>query len=134
MITIVSTLTLLLSFRVRSRTSLELELVARRHQVTVLRRRLWCKRQKRGIFAGNSSLEEANLHADDLFKGHHFDPEIIILWVRWDLSFKVNFRDLVEMMAERGFCLAHTTIMRWIARYVPEFEMPDGVVVTQAFA
>jgi transposase-like protein len=59
---------------------------------------------------------------DDLFKGRHFDREIIILCVRWYLRFKLSFRDLVGMMAERGLSLAHTTIMRWIQRYVPEFE------------
>jgi len=59
---------------------------------------------------------------DDLFKGRHFDREIIILCVRWYLRFKLSFRDLVEMMAERELSLAHTTIMRWIQRYVPEFE------------
>ncbi len=57
-----------------------------------------------------------------LFKGCHFDREIIILCVRWYLRFKLSFRDLVEMIAERGISLAHTTIMRWIQRYVPEFE------------
>ena len=59
---------------------------------------------------------------DNLFKGRQFDRDIIILCVRWYLRFKLSFRDLVEMMAERGISLAHTTIMRWIARYVPEFE------------
>ena len=58
----------------------------------------------------------------DLFKGRHFDREIIILCVRWYLRFKLSFRDLVEIMAERGISMAHTTIMRWIVRYVPEFE------------
>jgi transposase-like protein len=62
------------------------------------------------------------LSMDNLFQGRHFDREIIILCVRWYLRFKLSFRDLVEMMAERGVSLAHTTIMRWIARYVPEFE------------
>ncbi|MGH9745543.1 MAG: IS6 family transposase [Candidatus Acidiferrales bacterium] len=62
------------------------------------------------------------LSLDDLFKGRHFDRDIIILCVRWYLRFKLSFRDLVEMMAERGISLAHTTIMRWIQRYVPEFE------------
>jgi len=66
--------------------------------------------------------ETQMLSMDDLFKGRHFDREIIILCVRWYLRFKLSFRDLVEMMAERGISLAHTTIMRWIARYVPEFE------------
>jgi transposase-like protein len=59
---------------------------------------------------------------DELFKGRHFDREIIILCVRWYLRYKLSFRDLVEMMAERGLSLAHTTILRWIQRYAPEFE------------
>ena len=50
------------------------------------------------------------LSMDDLFKGRQFDREIIILCVRWYLRFKLSFRDLVEMMAERGISLAHTTI------------------------
>jgi transposase-like protein len=62
------------------------------------------------------------LSADELFKGRHFDREIIVLCVRWYLRYKLSFRDLVEMMAERGLSLAHTTITRWIQRYVPEFE------------
>jgi len=62
------------------------------------------------------------LNIEDLFKGRHFDREIIILCVRWYLRFKLSFRDLVEMMVERGISLAHTTIMRWIQRYVPDFE------------
>src|SRR3984885_755623 len=62
------------------------------------------------------------LNIDALFKGRHFDREIIVLCVRWYLRYKLSFRDLVEMMAERGLSLAHTTIMRWIQRYIPEFE------------
>src|ERR1700733_10831554 len=62
------------------------------------------------------------LSVDELFKGRHFDREIIVLCVRWYLRYKLSFRDLVEMMAERGLSLAHTTIMQWIQRYVPEFE------------
>jgi transposase-like protein len=61
------------------------------------------------------------LSIDDLFKGRHFDREII-LCARWYLRFKLSFRDLVEMMAARGSSLAHTTIMRWIQRYVLVFE------------
>ena len=59
---------------------------------------------------------------DGLFKGRHFDQGIIVLCVRWYLRYKLSFRDLAEMMAERGLSLAHTTIMRWIQCYVPEFE------------
>jgi transposase-like protein len=54
--------------------------------------------------------------------GSHFDREVIVLCVRWYLRFKLSSRDLVEMMAERGLSLAHTTIMRWVPHYAPEFE------------
>jgi transposase-like protein len=60
------------------------------------------------------------------FKGRHFDHEIIVLCVRWYLTFKLSSRDLVQMMAERGIALAHTTILRWVQRYVPEFEKRWG--------
>jgi transposase-like protein len=41
--------------------------------------------------------------------------------VRWYLRYKLSLRDLVEMIAERGLSLAHTTILRWVRRYTPEF-------------
>src|ERR1035438_8880514 len=58
----------------------------------------------------------------DLFAGRHFDRDAIILCVRWYLCYKLSFRDLVEMMCERGLHLSHITIMRWVQRYAPEFE------------
>src|ERR1043165_4958702 len=58
---------------------------------------------------------------EELFKGRHFDQEIVVLCVRWYLSFKLSYRDLVAMMAERGISLAHTTILRWVQHYTPEF-------------
>jgi transposase-like protein len=42
------------------------------------------------------------LSLDELFEGRHFDREIIVLCVRRYLRYKLSFRDLVEMMAERG--------------------------------
>ena len=59
---------------------------------------------------------------EELFKGRHFDREILVLCVRWYLSFKLSFRDLVAMMSERGIGIAHTTILRWVQHYTPEFE------------
>ncbi|WP_429524251.1 IS6 family transposase [Paraburkholderia youngii] len=58
---------------------------------------------------------------DELFAGRHFDRDVIILCVRWCLRYKLSLRDLVEMMAERGLSLAHTTILRWVRRFAPEF-------------
>jgi transposase-like protein len=59
---------------------------------------------------------------EDLFKGRHFDGQIIILCVTWYTSFKLSFRDLMIMMADRGISVTHTTILRWSQHYLPEFE------------
>ena len=59
---------------------------------------------------------------EELFKGRHFDQEIVVLCVRWYLSFKLSFRDLVAMMSERGIGIAHTTILRWVQHYTAEFQ------------
>jgi transposase-like protein len=56
------------------------------------------------------------------FKRRQFDQEIIVLCVRWYLRYKLSTCDLVEMMAERGVILVHTTILRWVQHYEPEFE------------
>jgi transposase, IS6 family len=55
-----------------------------------------------------------------LFKGRHFEAEIIVLCVRWYLRFGLSFRNLEEMMAERNLSVDHVTIWRWVQRYSPE--------------
>jgi transposase-like protein len=67
-------------------------------------------------------MAKSPIGLDKLFKGRHFEREIIILCIRWYLRFKLSFRDLVEMMAERGLSLAHTTVMRWVQNFALEFE------------
>jgi transposase-like protein len=62
------------------------------------------------------------ISAEDLFQDRPFDPEIIVLCVRWYLRYKLGTRDLVERMAERGIALMPTTILRRVQRDVPEFE------------
>jgi transposase-like protein len=59
---------------------------------------------------------------DPIYRGRRFQPEIIELCVRWYLTYRLSYRDLVEMLAERGVTVSHTTIYRWVQRYVPEFE------------
>ena len=56
------------------------------------------------------------------FKGRHFAADIILLCVRWYLRYSLSYRDLEEMMAERGLPVDHTTIYRWVQRYAPELE------------
>lgn len=62
------------------------------------------------------------LSKSDLFKGRHFEQEIIVLWVRWYLRYKLSYRDMAEMMADRGLSISHTTILRWVQRYASEFD------------
>lgn len=50
----------------------------------------------------------------------HYQPDIILLTVRWYLRYNPSFRDLVEMMEERGLFIAHTTIMHLVHQYDPE--------------
>ncbi|WP_230577070.1 IS6 family transposase, partial [Bacillus rhizoplanae] len=56
------------------------------------------------------------------FKWKHYEPEIILLAVRWYLRYSLSYRDLVEMMEERGLSISHTTIMRWVHQYGPELD------------
>jgi transposase-like protein len=58
----------------------------------------------------------------NLFKQKYYQPDIILLTVRWYLWYNLSFRDVVEMMEERGLSIAHTTIMRWVHRYGPELD------------
>ncbi len=56
------------------------------------------------------------------FKWRHHEPEIILYCVRWYLRYSLSYRDLAEMMQERGLEVVHTTIYRWILHYAPEWE------------
>src|SRR5262245_53409239 len=68
-----------------------------------------------------------------LFAGRWFDDEVILLCLRWYLRFKLSYRDLVEILGERGLFIAHSTILRWVVRYAAlceerwrRFERPVG--------
>jgi transposase, IS6 family len=56
------------------------------------------------------------------FKWRHFEAEIILLCVRWYIRYALSYRDLEEMMRERGLSVDHTTIYRWVQSYAPELE------------
>ena len=58
----------------------------------------------------------------NLFIWKHFEKEIILLCVRWYLKYPLSYRNLVEMMKERGIEVTHTTIMRWVHQYSPILE------------
>jgi transposase, IS6 family len=54
-----------------------------------------------------------------LFRGRHFEDVIIMLCVRWYLRHSLSYQHLEEIMAERGLCVDHVTIWRWVQRYAP---------------
>ncbi|GFZ76064.1 hypothetical protein GCM10008018_21970 [Paenibacillus marchantiophytorum] len=58
----------------------------------------------------------------DLFKWKQYESEVILLTVTWYLKYSLSYRDLVEMMEERGLRMAHTTIMRWVHEFGPELD------------
>ncbi len=62
------------------------------------------------------------MSADTPFKWRHFQPELIILNVRWYLRYSLSYRNLEEMMAERGLSVERSTIARWVGRYAPELD------------
>lgn len=59
---------------------------------------------------------------DPIYRRRRFSVETIELCVRWYITYRLSYRDLVAMMAERGIVVSHTTVMRWVLRYVPEYE------------
>jgi transposase-like protein len=59
---------------------------------------------------------------DPIYRRRRFPAETIELCVRWYITYRLSYRDLVAMMAERGITVSHTTIVRWVLRYVPEYE------------
>jgi IS6 family transposase len=54
------------------------------------------------------------------FKWRHFEPAIILLCVRWYCRYQLSYRDVEEMMRERGLDVDHSTVFRWVQRYAPE--------------
>ncbi|VAW71085.1 Transposase and inactivated derivatives-like protein [hydrothermal vent metagenome] len=56
------------------------------------------------------------------FKGRHFSKEMILQSVRWYLAYSLSYRDIEEMIQERGFEVDHSTIHRRVIHYTPQLE------------
>jgi len=56
------------------------------------------------------------------FKGSQFEREIILWRVRWYVAYPISYRQLEEMMGERGVSVDHSTLNRWVIKYGPDFE------------
>src|SRR5580693_1594391 len=57
-----------------------------------------------------------------LFKWCQFEPEVILMAVGWYLRFSLSYRDVEELLAERGLSVDHVTVWRRVQRYAPELE------------
>src|SRR5437016_4829646 len=55
------------------------------------------------------------------FAGFRFPAEVIMLAVRWYLRYGLSYRDVEELLAERGIQVDHVTIYRWVQRFTPRF-------------
>ena len=56
------------------------------------------------------------------FKYRHLQKEVILLILRWYLSYSLSYRNIEEMMLERGISVDHSTITRWVIHYAPLLE------------
>jgi transposase-like protein len=56
------------------------------------------------------------------FKGSQFEREVILWGVRWYVAYPISYRQLEEMMGERGVAVDHSTLNRWVIKYAPEIE------------
>ena len=67
-----------------------------------------------------SSLRNQSPPVDrSAFVGYRFPPEVIMLAVRWYLRYSLSYRDVEELLAERGIEVDHVTIHRWVQRFTP---------------
>ena len=53
------------------------------------------------------------------FKGSHFEREIVLWGVRWYVAYPISYRQLEEMMEERGVEVDHSSLNRWVLKYAP---------------
>ena len=51
--------------------------------------------------------------------GRHFPKDVILTTIRWYLRYNLSYRDIEELIAERGIALDHSTLNRWVIRYTP---------------
>jgi putative transposase len=68
----------------------------------------------------STQIERATMAVS--FKGAHFPQEIMLMGVRWYIAYPLSTRHVEELMPERGVCVDHSTINRWVVKYSPLLE------------
>lgn len=64
------------------------------------------------------------------FAGFRFRPDVIMIAVRWYLRYGLSYRDVEELLAERGIEVDHVTVYRWVQRFTPLLITRPGPVGT----
>jgi putative transposase len=68
------------------------------------------------MIAGRNSGETASMIR---FKGSHFERDVILWGIRWYVAYPISYRQIEEMMEERGVKVDHAALNRWVLKYVP---------------
>jgi putative transposase len=53
------------------------------------------------------------------FSGRQFRKDVSLTTIRWYLRYKLSYRDIEELIAERGIEIDHSTVNRWVVNYAP---------------
>ncbi len=56
------------------------------------------------------------------FKGRHFPKDMILMAVRWKLAYPLSYRNIEELMDERGTDIDHSTVQKWVVHYAPQLD------------
>ena len=67
-------------------------------------------------------MSQLSSEKPELFKGRHFNHLLIIQAVRWYVTYELSYRDVCDLMVDRGVTVVHTTVLRCVQRFVPVFE------------
>jgi transposase-like protein len=78
--------------------------------------------RRNSIVAPVESTARYRPSVSGLFKWRQFEPEVVLLAVGWYLRFSLSYRDVEELLAERGVHADHVTVWRWVQRYAPEMK------------
>jgi transposase-like protein len=79
------------------------------------------KRLESGAFQRGRQMTQPIVR-DAIYRRFRFTPVIIETVARWYISYRLSYRDLVELMAERGVRVSQSTLHRWVVRFAPEYE------------
>ena len=56
------------------------------------------------------------------FTGRHFPKDLILMAVRWKLAYPLSYRNIEELMDERGANVDHSTVQKWVVHYAPQLD------------